>query len=95
MISALKNRSTVIVPALVLLILSPIATFAQQANDADALIIMVNVERIRAQLQLADQSLEAGDSEAAFAHAFIPHTTTFPSVKGKLTTNQRPNWRHS
>jgi high-affinity iron transporter len=84
MISALKNRSTVIVPALVLLILSPIATFAQQANDADALIIMVNVERIRAQLQLADQSLEAGDSEAAFAHAFIPHTTTFPSVKGKL-----------
>ena len=85
MISALKNPSTVIVPALVLLlILTPVVTFAQQANDADALIILVNVERMRAQLQLADQSLAAGDSEAAFAHAFIPHTTTFPSIKSQL-----------
>src|SRR5213593_3164000 len=84
MISALKNPSTVIVSALVLLILSPLATFAQQANDADALVIMVNIERIRAQLQLADQSLTAGDSEMAFAHAFIPHTTTFPSIKSQL-----------
>jgi high-affinity iron transporter len=84
MISALKNQSMVIVPAFVLLILTPIVTFAQQASDADALIIMVNIERIRAQLQLADQSLAAGDSEAAFAHAFIPHTTTFPSIKSQL-----------
>jgi len=84
MISALKVRPTVIVPALVLLVLAPIATFAQQGNDAEALIIMVNIERIRAQLQLADQSLAAGDSEAAFAHAFIPHSTTFPSIKGQL-----------
>jgi high-affinity iron transporter len=85
MISALKNQSTVIVPALVLLlIMTPVVTFAQQAGDADALIIMVNVERMRAQLQLADQSLAAGDSEAAFAHAFIPHTATFPSIKSQL-----------
>jgi high-affinity iron transporter len=85
MISTLKNQPKVIVPALVLLlILTPVATFAQQANDAGALIIMVNLERIRAQLQLADQSLAASDSEAAFAHAFIPHTTTFPSIKTQL-----------
>jgi high-affinity iron transporter len=84
MISALKNQPTVIVPALVLLILAPVVTFAQQVNDADALIIMVNIERIRAQLQLAGQSLDAGDSEAAFAHAFIPHTITFPSIKNQL-----------
>jgi high-affinity iron transporter len=84
MISALKNKSTVIVPALVLLILTPIVTFAQNAGDADALVIMVNLERIRAQLRLADQSLAAGDSEAAFAHAFIPHTTTFPAIKSQL-----------
>jgi high-affinity iron transporter len=84
MISTLKNQSTVIVSALVLLILTPIVTFAQQASDADVLIIMVNLERIRAQLQLADRSLAADDSEAAFAHAFIPHTTTFPSIKSQL-----------
>jgi high-affinity iron transporter len=84
MISALKNQSKVIFSALVLLILTPIVTFAQQASDADALIIMVNIERMRAQLQLADQSLVAGDSEAAFAHAFIPHTATFPSIKNQL-----------
>ncbi len=87
MISPLKNPSTVIVPTLVMLflIISPLTAFAQQqTNNDDALIIMVNMERIRTQLQLADQSLAAGDTEAAFAHAFIPHTTTFPSIKGQL-----------
>lgn len=83
MMPALKNRSTVPVLALVLLILTPAVALAQQ-SDADALIIMVNLERIRAQLLLADQSRAAGDSEAAFAHAFIPHTTTFPSIKSQL-----------
>ncbi|MEW6605664.1 MAG: hypothetical protein AB1351_13390, partial [Thermoproteota archaeon] len=79
-ISALKNPSIVLVFALVL---SPLAAFAQ-SDDADALIIMVNLERMRAQLQLVDQSLATGDTEAAFAHAFIPHTTTFPSIKKQL-----------
>lgn len=81
MISALKNPTSVLVFALVL---SPLTAFAQQDGDAGVLIIMVNLERIRAQLQLADQSLAAGDSEAAFAHAFIPHTVTFPSIKSQL-----------
>ena len=85
MISAVKNKSAKIVLALVLLpILTPVAIFAQQTSNADALIIMVNLERIRAQLQLTDQSLAAGEREAAFAHAFIPHTVTFPSIKDQL-----------
>jgi high-affinity iron transporter len=87
MISALKKPTMVLVFALVL---SPLAVFAQ-SNDVDALIIMVNLERMRAQLQLADQSLAAGDSEAAFAHAFIPHTTTFPSIKDQLKELDDPS----
>jgi len=83
MISALKNPSTVLVLALVLLTLAPAATLAQQ-SDTEVLLILVNLERIRAQLLLADQSLAAGDSETAFAHAFITHTITFPSIKSQL-----------
>jgi high-affinity iron transporter len=84
-LSRLKNLSIMLVFALVLSLL-PLGAFAQSApnGDADALIIVVNLERIRAQLQLAEQSLVAGDREAAFAHAFIPHTTTFPSMKEQL-----------
>jgi high-affinity iron transporter len=84
MMSALKNPLAVTVPTLVMLILTPLVTFAQQINDTNELIIMVNIERIRAQLRLADQSMAEGDSEMAFAHAFIPHTTTFPSIKSQL-----------
>jgi high-affinity iron transporter len=84
MMSALKNPLAVTVPTLVMLILTPLVTFAQQINDTNEIIIMVNIERIRAQLRLADQSMAEGDSEMAFAHAFIPHTTTFPSIKSQL-----------
>lgn len=64
-----------------LLILVPVSTLAQQVNGDDALIIMVNLERIRTQLALAEKGLDAGDSEMAFAHAFIPHAATFPTIK--------------
>jgi high-affinity iron transporter len=46
---------------------------------------MVNIERIRTQLWLAEQSLDKDNPEMAFAHAFIPHTTTFPAIKNQLT----------
>lgn len=59
-------------------------SYAQKLDDADALVVMVNIERIRTQLQLAGESLDAGDREAAFAHAFIPHTTIFPTIKNLL-----------
>jgi high-affinity iron transporter len=78
----LKNLSLVFVFALVLTPIS-VAT-AQQASEAPELVIMVNLERIKAQLQMAEESLAAGDREMAFAHAFIPHTATFPSIKIQL-----------
>ena len=83
MMSILKNPSMVLIIALLLLILSPAATLAQQ-SDTNVLIILVNLERIRAQLMLADESIIAGDREAAFAHAFITHSVTFPSIKNQL-----------
>jgi high-affinity iron transporter len=46
---------------------------------------MVNIERIRTQLWLSEQSLDKDNPEMAFAHAFIPHTTTFPAIKNELT----------
>ena len=88
MISTLKNSSSALVFAL---LLSPLAAYAQQAGNVDALIIMVNLERINAQVHLADQSLVAGDGEAAFAHAFIPHTATFPSIKSQLKELDDPS----
>jgi high-affinity iron transporter len=59
--------------------------YGQQLNDTDALIVMVNIERIRTQLWLTEQSLNEDNPEMAFAHAFIPHTTTFPAIKNQLT----------
>ncbi len=67
-----------------LLVLSPIVVYGQSATDADKLLVMVNLERIRVQLNLTEKALVAGDSDSAFAHAFIPHTTTFPSIKAEL-----------
>ncbi|WP_415281876.1 hypothetical protein [Candidatus Nitrososphaera sp. FF02] len=55
-----------------------------QVDDAKALVMIVNMERIRAQLLLAERAMQAGDTEGAFAHSFISHTTIFPSVKQPL-----------
>ena len=56
----------------------------QSLSDTDALIVMVNIERIQTQLWLTEQSLDKNNPEMAFAHAFIPHTTTFPAIKAQL-----------
>jgi high-affinity iron transporter len=77
------KTSSLLVLAIITLSALPVVTFAQ-TSDADALIVIVNLDRMRAQLLLAERSLDAGDTEAAFAHAFIPHTVTFPSIKGQL-----------
>ncbi|HJU33548.1 MAG TPA: FTR1 family protein [Nitrososphaera sp.] len=60
------------------------SAYGQVLSDTDALIVMVNIERIRTQLWLTEQSLDNNNLEMAFAHAFIPHTTTFPTIKGQL-----------
>jgi high-affinity iron transporter len=81
MISPQKPSSVLAFAIIALLILVPVSTLAQQVNGDDALIIMVNLERIRTQLALAEKGLDAGDSEMAFAHAFIPHAATFLTIK--------------
>ena len=57
--------------------------YAQEAHleDHDILILMVNLQRITVQISLTQDSLANGDIEAAFAHAYIPHSVTFPSIK--------------
>jgi high-affinity iron transporter len=60
------------------------SVYGQVLSDTDALIVMVNIERMRTQLWLTEQSLDKNNPEMAFAHAFIPHTTTFPAIKDQL-----------
>jgi high-affinity iron transporter len=60
------------------------SVFGQRLSDTDALIVMVNIERIRTQLWLTEESLDKHNSEMAFVHAFIPHTATFPAIKNQL-----------
>ena len=64
-----------------LFVSNSLSVYGQAPSDTDALILMVNIERIQAQLWLTEQSLNNGNPEMAFAHAFIPHTTTFPALK--------------
>ena len=45
---------------------------------------MVNLERIRNQILLAEESVASGDKDMAFAHSYIPHSVIFPSIKGQL-----------
>ncbi|MDQ3840553.1 MAG: FTR1 family iron permease [Thermoproteota archaeon] len=54
-------------------------------SDENSLIIMVNLERIRNQILLAEKSLASGDTDMAFAHSYIPHSVIFPSIKDQLT----------
>jgi high-affinity iron transporter len=67
-----------------LLVSNSLSVYGQAPSDTDALILMVNIERIQAQLWLTEQSLNNGNPEMAFAHAFIPHSTTFPAIKEHL-----------
>src|SRR5919199_2628844 len=55
-------------------------------NDTDALALLFNIERIRAQLMLTEKSISGGggDNMMAFAHAYIPHSIIFPLIKNIL-----------
>jgi high-affinity iron transporter len=53
-------------------------------SDENSLIIMVNLERIRNQVLLVEESIASGDKDMAFAHSYIPHSVIFPSIKGQL-----------
>jgi high-affinity iron transporter len=89
-LSAIKPRTKLVLYFVTLLAgtslfsLNSFFVHGQVLSDTDALIVMVNVERIQTQLWLTEQSLDKNNPEMAFAHAFIPHTTTFPAIKGQL-----------
>jgi high-affinity iron transporter len=89
-LSAIKPRTKLVVYFVTLLAITNLFTpnsffvYGQVFSDTDALIVMVNIERIQTQLWLTEQSLDKNNPEMAFAHAFIPHTTTFPAIKVQL-----------
>jgi high-affinity iron transporter len=58
---------------------SPIT--ATKLNNTNAFIIFFNLQRIHTQLSLTQKALERGDNYMAFAHAYIPHSVIFPSIK--------------
>lgn len=58
---------------------------AENRQSADPLIAFVNLERIGTQLDLTQISLNSGDLESAFQHAYIPHSITFPVIKPILS----------
>ena len=55
-----------------------------KTEGMDVLLVMVNLARIRTQIMLTEKSLEEGDNYMAFAHAYIPHSVIFPSIKDIL-----------
>ena len=60
--------------------------YAQQEglDDADSLVLAVNLERIKAQILLAQQFFDNNETNKAFIHAYIPHAVTFPTIKNIL-----------
>jgi high-affinity iron transporter len=82
----MKTRSHAIAVAVVstLIILSSSKALAIPLSEQETLIVVVNLERIRAQILLAERGLDNGDMDSAFAHAFIPHSVTFPAIKNQL-----------
>jgi high-affinity iron transporter len=84
MIRSQKSLFIPIFAIVTLPFLTSALTFARATDDAEALVVIVNLERIRTQLSLTEKSVAAGDMEMAFAHASIPHSATFPAVKDRL-----------
>jgi high-affinity iron transporter len=55
-------------------------------DNENSIVTLVNVDRIRNQILLANQSLVSGDIDMAFAHSYIPHSVIFPSIKSQLNS---------
>jgi high-affinity iron transporter len=53
-------------------------------SPEEAQLILLNLERINVQIDLASQSLKNNNTEEAFYHAYIPHSVTFPIFKQEL-----------
>jgi high-affinity iron transporter len=61
-----------------------INSISTSLDNENSIVTFVNVERIRNQILLANQSLVSGDIDMAFAHSYIPHSVIFPSIKSQL-----------
>lgn len=85
-IAAGSSSSLVLVLSLILNIgvYAQTNTTSTLVSDENSLIIMVNLERIRNQILLAEKSLAVNDKDMAFAHSYIPHSVIFPSIKSQL-----------
>jgi high-affinity iron transporter len=57
----------------------------ENQQSAGPLIVFINLERIVTQLNLTKYSLDSGDLESAFQHAYIPHSVMFPVIKPILS----------
>src|SRR5918994_1606189 len=55
-----------------------------ELNSNDLILLTVNLQRISEQINLVQASLTKGDNTRAFEHAYISHSTIFPSIKDKL-----------
>ena len=62
-------------------ILSRAPTTNTNFNTTGAFIVLFNLQRIQTQLTLSQEALNKGDRYTAFAHAYIPHSVIFPSIK--------------
>jgi high-affinity iron transporter len=58
-------------------------TTTTQFNDTAAPFLMINFERMRTQLMLAEQSFPV-DKNLAFLHAYVIHSLIFPSIEDVL-----------
>ena len=82
----MERKNIVIAVLLALLVVVAAHPALAQHSDSDAVVILVNLERMRTQVQLTENILQSGDRDGAFSHAFISHSTIFPSVKTQLAT---------
>src|SRR5919199_5565037 len=62
-------------------ILSRAPTPNTKFSTTDAFIVLFNLQRIQTQLTLSQEALYKGDEYTAFAHAYIPHSVIFPSIR--------------
>lgn len=59
-------------------------TAPNRSSGPDPLLMLVSSERIRIQVDLAQQNFESGEIDAALSHIYIPLSVTFQSVKQEL-----------
>jgi high-affinity iron transporter len=55
-----------------------------ELSSSDLVLVTVNLQRILEQMNLVQTSLTNEDNTRAFEHAYISHSTIFPSIKEKL-----------